>query len=407
MLNDIKNCWNDRLWRLSFLGIIILGFAVASIAPYRSIIGIERLGLSELEFALVSTLSAIFTVFASMAVGIYSDQTGRYRDVLLGSLFVGIIGNAVLFAFPTKWVFMLTLVLFFPIATTGFTQFFALAKLAANKNKTLNGDFSSSSIRAAFAGAYAVMPPIWAILVINGVDLLAIYGVSAVINFIMLIMVYLKWPKEHAAPKERGERVGFFIAMKELTNGPLTSRLILIAIVGSVTKLNNTVMGLIILNDLGGTEADVGWFAGAAALIEVPAMLFSVAALKYFTKSAFILIGVITYSLYLGAYAFLPSVDYLWWLALPAGIGGGIFIALVIGYVQDLLSDKPGTGGALISFTNIGGHIITSIIFGVCTTFTGYAETAMIGAGIAVLAGVILVVIDGGQIWQKTNQAKT
>lgn len=403
MLTDIKNCWNDRLWRLSFLGIVILGFAVASIAPYRSIIGIERLGLNELEFALVSTLSAIFTVIASMGVGIYSDQTGRYRDVLLGSLFIGIIGNAILFAFPTKWVFMITLVLFFPVATTGFTQFFALAKLAANKNKKLNVDFSSSSIRAAFAGAYAVTPPIWAILVINGVDLLAIYGVSAVINFIMLILVYLKWPKEHAARKEQQERVSFFAAMRELTNAPLASRLVLIAIVGSVTKLNNTVMGLIILNDLGGTEADVGWFAGGAALIEVPVMLFSVAALKYITKSAFILIGVITYSFYLSAYAFLPSVDYLWWLILPAGIGGGIFIALVIGYVQDLLSDKPGTGGALISFTNIGGHIVTSIVFGACTTFTGYAETAMIGASLAVIAGVILVMIDGGEIRQTTD----
>lgn len=398
MLLDIKNCWNDKLWRLSFLGIVILGFAVASIAPYRSIIGIERLGLSELEFALVTTLSAIFTVFASIWVGIYSDQTGRYRDVLLGSLFIGIIGNAILFAFPTKWVFMITLVLFFPIATTGFTQFFALAKLAANKNKTLNADFSSSSIRAAFAGAYAVTPPIWAILVISGVDLLAIYGVSAVINLIMLIIVYVKWPNEHAVRKEQQDHVGFFTAMKELTNGPLASRLILIAIIGSVTKLNTTVMGLIILKDLGGSESDVGWFAGAVALIEVPIMLLGVMALKYISKSAFILIGVIIYSLYLGAYAFLPSVDYLWWLILPAGIGGGIFIVLVIGYVQDLLTDRPGTGGALISFTNIGGHIITSIVFGVCTTFTGYAETAMIGAGFAVVAGVVLVVIDGGRI---------
>lgn len=74
MLDMFKASWNDRLWRLSFLGIIILGFAVASISPYRSIIGIERMGLSELEFAIVTTLSAIFTVMASIWVGIYSDQ---------------------------------------------------------------------------------------------------------------------------------------------------------------------------------------------------------------------------------------------------------------------------------------------------------------------------------------------
>ena len=61
MLNSARNCFSNGLWKLSFIGILMLGFAVASLAPYRSIIGIERLGLSEIEFALYTTISAIAT----------------------------------------------------------------------------------------------------------------------------------------------------------------------------------------------------------------------------------------------------------------------------------------------------------------------------------------------------------
>lgn len=45
----LKNNFEDGLWRLSFSGIIIVGFTVASIPPYRSIIGIEQLGLPKAD----------------------------------------------------------------------------------------------------------------------------------------------------------------------------------------------------------------------------------------------------------------------------------------------------------------------------------------------------------------------
>ena len=90
----------------------------------------------------------------------------------------------------------------------------------------------------------------------------------------------------------------------------------------------------------------------------------------------------------------MSSTQYLWWLIIPASVGGGIFIALVIGYVQDLVSDMPGIGGALISIANIGGHMFTALIFGVCASFATYSVTAMVGATCAVLASVLLVVLD-------------
>lgn len=397
MLSAARSCFADRLWGLSFSGIVLLGFAVASLAPYRSIIGIERLGLSEVTFAVLIAVSAICTVVVSMWIGIFTDQTGRYKDVLLGSLFIGCIGNALLFLLPTKLMFAVVMIAFFPVAGTGISQFFALARLAVNRSGQLDGEFSAAAVRAAFAGAYAITPPIWAVLILQGIDLLTIFGITAIINLLVMVVIQLMWPPQDARPPTKRSDVGFAIALKDLADAGLAVRLVLIMIIGSLTNLNSTMVGLIILTELGGNEADVGWFAGSVALLEIPIMLASASALRLVTKPVLIMIGVVVFGLYLGTFQFLSSTTYLWLLVFPASLGGGIFIALIIGYIQDLVSDQPGTGGALISISNIGGHVFTAIIFGICTTFVDYAATALIGALCAVLASFTLVILDRRQ----------
>lgn len=394
MLVTAHKCFSNQLWRLSFVGIGLLGFAVASVAPYRSIIGIERLGLSEFEFAFYITISAIGTIFASMAIGVFTDQTHRYKDVLMGSLLIGCVGNAMLFVWQTKIVFIVALVIFFPIAATGISQLFALAKLAVNRSQNMDGDFSAAAIRAAFAGAYAVTPPIWAILILQGTDLLTIYGATAVVNLLMLVLVYLKFPQQDEKPPKTDPKIGFCSALSELANMSLAIRLVLISIIGSLTSLNSTLVGLIILNDIDGTEIDVGWIAGSIALCEIPIMVLSASLVKYTSKPVLIFIGVGMFAIYLGAFQFLSSTEYLWCLVIPASLGGGIFIPLVIGYVQELVIDKPGTGGALISITNIAGHIFTALIFGVCSVFFSYSITAFIGATCAIAASLSLILVD-------------
>lgn len=405
MLNSARNCFSNGLWKLSFIGILMLGFAVASLAPYRSIIGIERLGLSEIEFALYTTISAIATIFVSIAIGIFTDQTGRYKDVLIASLLIGSIGNSMLFVWQTKPVFIITFIVFFPIAATAISQLFTLAKLAVNSSDGIDGDFSAAVIRAAFAGSYAITPPIWAILILQGVDLFTIFGATAVVNLIMIVIIYLKWPQQNDEIDQPKVRAEFGQAIAELSSARLFIRLTLISIIGSLTSLNSTLVGLIILNDLGGTEIDVGWFAGFVALCEIPIMILSTSALKFVTKPVLILIGVTLFGVYLGAFQFLSSTDYLWFLIIPASLGGGIFIPLVIGYIQELMDDKPGTGGALISITNIAGHIVTAIIFGVCTLLLSYSMTAFIGAMIAIFSGITLVIIDKGGVFNPMRGA--
>lgn len=374
-----------------------MGVAVSAIVPFQSVIGIEQLGFSRAVYALITTLGAGLSVLASVYVGILTDQTGRYRDVLAKCNAVGIVAGASVFFMPSQVTFVVAHVVLFPIASTTFTQYFAMASLAASTNKKLDKDVSLSFVRAAFAGAFGLTPPVIAIAVAGGMALTSVYGIAAVINVLVLMLVLRNWPTEQTDLAQQSG-IGFLESLKELSERAVLLRLLLIAVIIGVNALYNVVLGLLILNNLGGSEADVGWFAGGVALMEVPVMLGAAAMLRYVSRSGLILIGALIYCGFLGSFGMLPDMASAWVMIVPAGIGAGILLSVTVGYVQDLVASRPGAGSSLVSVSHFGGTMFASAVFAGAAGFTDYLGTAWIGCAFAGFAALILFWMDGGKL---------
>lgn len=403
MLKAIADSWNDRLLRLAFLCITLMGVAVAAITPFQSVIGIEQLGFSRGAYALITTIGALFSVAASVVVGIYTDQTGRYRDVLARCNVVGVLAGACVFFLPSQATFIIAHVILFPIGATTFTQYFAMASLAASNDAELDKDMSLSFVRAAFAGAFGLTPPLLAIAVAGGMELTSVYGFAAAMNVIVLLLVLNTWPTDQTSLNQQSG-IGFFASLKELSSSGVLIRLILIAIITGVNALYNILLGLLILNNLGGAEADVGWFAGGVALVEAPIMLLVAVALRHVTRSGMILAGCLIYCGFLAGFAALPNMGSAWLMIIPGGIGAGILLSVTVGYVQDLVASRPGAGSSLVSVSHFGGTMFASAIFAGAALFTDYQGTAWLGSAIGVCAGIALFAIDGGMFRKTTTR---
>lgn len=397
MLTAITDAWNDRLLRLAFLCITLMGIAVAAIHPFQSVIGIEMLGFSPRAYALITTVGALFSVSTSVIVGIYTDQTGRYRGMLIGCNVIGIVAAASVFVLPSQATFILAHMVLFPIGATTFTQYFAMASLAASNNTKLDKDVSLSFVRAAFAGAFGLTPPLLAVAVAGGMDLLTVYGCAAAANTVVFLLILRMWPTEQTALSEKSG-ISFFASLKELSHGGVLIRLTLIAVIVGVNALYNILLGLLILNNLGGSKADVGWFAGGVALVEVPVMLLVAAMLKFITRSGMIFAGCLIYAGFLAGFAALPGMGAAWWMIVPGGIGAGILLSVTVGYIQDLVASRPGAGSSLVSVSHFGGAIFASVVLAAAAGFTDYQGTAWLGSAIGLLAGFALFVIDGGTL---------
>lgn len=394
MFQSIASSWNDRLLRLAFLCIMLMGVAVAAIIPYQSIIGIKELGFSPAAYALITTAGSALSVAASVAVGIYSDQTGRYKDMLTRCVMVGVLAGASMVVLPSPFIFILVHVVLFPIAATTFTQYFAMASLAARNNAALDKDMSLSLVRASFAAAFGLTPPLVGVAVANGLELTSIYGVSAVLSAAVLVLVLTSWPGEQTALNEQSG-IGFVDSLKELSSVGVLIRVFLVAMMLSTNALYNILLGLLILTDLGGSEGDVGWFAGGVALVEAPVMLMIALALKRFTASGVLLTGCVIYGGFMAALSVLPSMNQAWVMILPAGIGAGILLSVTVGYVQDLVATRPGAGSSLVSVSNFGGIMLGSGILAVASQVTDYAGTARIAAAVGITSALVLFLLDG------------
>lgn len=406
MFKTISICWNDKLWRLSFSCILFMGIIVASLMPYLSIIGIERLGFSNATYAVITTGGALISLIASVLVGIYTDQTGKYRQMLIISILLGFCGSIAMYLLPAKGTFILAHALMMPLASTAFTQYFALGQLAANRNPKINRDFSSAAIRAGFSLSFALTPPIWALFIAKGMDLFNIYAVMAALDLVVLALVFSSWPKNQSSNSDEKSGITFFQALRELTALPVVIRVFAIAAIVGAINLYNIVLGLIIINNLGGIEAQAGLFAGGVALIEAPVMLASAAILRYVSKSAFIGIGALIYVSFLIPFGTMESMSTAWWLMLPAGIGAGILLSVTIGYVQDMMTHRPGAGGALVSVTHFSATIFSSGVFAFGTSFTDYVGTSWIGAGCAIFAAILLMSFDKWRLRSKAYLLK-
>lgn len=396
----IRTTLNDRLLQVSLTGVILMAIGVATINPFQSIIGIERIGFSDAAFALIITSGAAISVAASVIIGIYTDQTGRFREAIIGSIVIGILGGALMFLVPSKLAFIIVHVVLFPAGSTAFTQYFAIASVAANENPDLDRASTTAFVRAGFSASYALTPIFWGFALAKGADVLNAYAVVAAVNVFAVLIIAQLWRKDMPLKMTAKSGKGFVASLSELADKGLLVRLALICVISAINGLYNILLGLLILNNLGGAEADVAIFAGVVAFIEIPVMILIVRCLKYVSPSFLIMAGILIYGGFLGVLGFLPSMGFAWWLVVPAGIGAGIILSIPIGYLQNLLADRAGAGSALLSVSHFGGTIFASGVFAFGTTFAGYEKVAVLGAGLAVIASIILYVMDRQKIMQ-------
>ncbi|KIC48772.1 MFS transporter [Tateyamaria sp. ANG-S1] len=390
----IKTALTDRFLQIALIGLILMGVGAATVGPFQSIIGIEQIGFSDAAYALIVTGGAFFSVVASILVGIYTDQTGRFREALLAALTIGAIAGVLMFLVPSKVAFLLVHVVLFPVGATAFTQYFAIAVMAANENPRLDRPYTTTLARATFSGAFAVTPVVWGYVLVQGVDVLGAYVVVACANILALAAVVMLWRGDRTVSQTAKSGKGLLASLRELTEPGLVLRMVLICVISATNGLYNILLGLLILNNLGGADADVAVFAGLVAFVEIPIMMLTVRFLRVVSASFLILVGVVIYGGFLAALGLMPSIGFAWWLVLPAGIGAGIVLSIPIGYVQNLVADRAGAGSSLLSVNHFGGAIIASAIFAAGSSVTDYQGVATMGAAIAIAASAVLFVLD-------------
>ncbi|MEO5805131.1 MFS transporter [Devosia sp.] len=372
------------------VSIFISGVTFATTIPYGAIVGIELLHMSPPHYAAVLSVGSIVSAIVSVLQGYISDRLNDRRWLVLSASVMGSIGYGLLYVWRTPLMFTALLVVFVPLAVSIFSQSFAYLRAYADDRFPRRSQFLLSLNRTIFSMSWVVVPPVaGAIAAIYSVFDVYLATSIAYATCGVIFAVMMLSPATRVAPmpiikKEKGAvrgplPVGILTGIAGVFLAKLAMRLVGIAI------------PLSIISSMGGTLADVGLYAGIAALLEIPFMLGWGYLAGKVSREAIIIFNAILLGVYIFLVARATSVTEVFWLQGLNGIASSALLSITISYVQDAIKGRLGLSTSLMDVIGIASTLVGAAIFGAFAVANNYTPVLLIAAGTAVAGGLVML----------------
>ncbi len=371
--------------------LFLTGLAAAAITPYRAIVGVETLGLSTSQFALIIGFGGIGTAIASLILGSISDRAADRRRLVLLCAFVGCLGYSMVWLLPTALSFALAFGIVIPFGSAITSQNFSFARSYYNTVDPDRAAFMMSVLRSLFSLAWVIVPPLagWVAMRGSPIDTFLI-AVLALSGFILLFSTLYLLAGTGIAPVRSAGKQRLWIAPERRWG------LAGVTLIRCAIFLHMNTLPLTIRADFGGSLADVGLNAGVAAALEVPLMVMWGYAARRWSNETLISLNGAIFALYLGAIPFAGSVQGVLLLQGLNALATAALLSLTIAYMQDVIAGRVGTSTALLDTVTVIATLTTSAIFALLATKDSYLAIFPVAAAMSLLGA--------GLIWAKGRQ---
>lgn len=393
-MNTLLLIWNRPVFRTVLLGQMLIGALNASVYPYQSLIGIEKIGLSEPEFSLVLLVASIILVSTSVLIGILTDQYGHRRRAALISALAGALGLALMLIHPSPFSFLLAHGLMIPIYASLFGQFFALARLASH-DLGREADAVLITLRAGHSLVFVTMMIFWSIVFSLGAGVMSVYITAALASAALVALIWRNWPRHGTTDwPDLPSGINLIAAFTEIAKPRIRWRLLCLGAIGAGPTLYMVLVSLVFDAAPMRSTSDVALYVGMIAGFEVPFMLLVPLIARFFTRTTLIAGGACIYLLHLALMPMLAGSGLVWLLPVLAGMGGAAILTLPIAYFQDLVNGRPGTGTALLALQKVTSDALAALAFAVGTALAGFQTVALIGTALMLGGALALWLLD-------------
>jgi MFS transporter, SET family, sugar efflux transporter len=378
--------------KLAALAMVLLGALNASIAPYVSLVAIHQIGLSEQAFSVVLFLTAGVAVSTAVLAGVVGDQRGNRRKIALFCAASGAVGLGMMMIAPNPLTFVVCHALLLPISSTIYGQIFALARLAAPKDRQ---DAILGVVRSGMSISFLAMLIFWTIAFSKGVDVMHIYIPATFCSVILLALFLAIWPAPGKTTwEDRPSGLNLRAALAELARPHVALRLGLLGMISASFMIYFVLISLIFEASSLRSSADVALYVGLVAGWEVPCLLLVPRLVGRFTRTGLITLSAGFYTLHIILMPIWVDTAFLWLGTFIAGVGGTAAISLPISYFQDLLRDRPGAASAMLALQRLVADVLGASIFAIGTWIGGYQTVAIAAAALTIIGAGLLYIAD-------------
>lgn len=399
---------------------LMLGIALSFTMPYLSLFGVEQASMSPWQLGVFMTVISASGVFASSAVGRWSDRSGRPRALLIASLVVAVLGYGSLgFVRGYAELLLVGIVLLGP-GGASLSQIFAFGRVALPIDDAAQAEFASATLRTLLSAAWVFGPAVGALILAQS-GFKGLFGFAAATFAVSAVIASLiaetkragsDWISEeasHALPRGRVDASSTSAASGEQNAPVATARegasttaaqtrargtiprvLLALTLIGLAANATMILLPLYLVHALHGTRLNVSAALGIGALLEIPMMLWLGAKSSRLRKQHWLAASAAVHAVYFVALATIGEPSAVVPLqVLPAAVVA-ITSCLGMTYVQDLMPGETGAATALFFNAWRVGAIVSGVLSGMVVGAFGYRVAFLLCAALAACAFALL-----------------
>ncbi len=367
---------------------LVLGLAYSFVVPFYSMWGTKEVHLSNWGFGVFMTITSVSGIVISTALARWSDTHISRRAILLLGCAAGLLGY-VGYAYVRNviWLTVIGSVLI-GISSITFAQLFAYAREAIGRHGIPQAEapLYMNIFRLLFSLAWTIGPAISAWVMIH-TSYRGIFLVCAAFFALLLVIVWFCIPARPPPDATHATRTPLWQVLRRPDLLRYFAAMALVFLCITMGMMN---LPLMILDELGGTQQQVGYAYSIAPVFELPFMFYFGVLASRGHPGRLIRIGVILAVAY---YASLSMVRAPWHIY-PAQILSAAMIAVVSGiaitFFQSYIPDQPGTATNLYTTASRLGSTAGYLIFGTLSEALGYRSVFLVCTALCAAAFLLL-----------------
>jgi MFS transporter, SET family, sugar efflux transporter len=391
---------------------LMLGVAMSFTAPYLSLFGVERAGMTPFRLGLFMTLIAASGVLASTMAGRWSDASGRHRPLLLASLTAATLGYLCLCVVRDYRLLLVVGVVFIGAGSSAISLVFSFSRAALPVKDEAERAFASASLRTILSAAWVFGPAVGAIVLaatgFYGLFLFAAASFAACGTIVGRMREPQGHLGDHTVEDTTAEPASSITTppLKTLPEGghgesgvtassnDIMRAVVALTLIGLAANATMIVLPLYIVHALNGSRLDVSIMLGLGALMEIPMMLALGAKSSSLHKPNWLAACAAVHAVYFVGMAVAGHVNVLIPMQMLNAFVVAVTSCLGMTYVQDLMPSSPGRATALFFNAARIGSILSGVLSGLLVQAFSYRGT-FVFCGLLALSALVLFAVPG------------
>jgi MFS transporter, SET family, sugar efflux transporter len=368
---------------------LLLGLAYSFVVPFLSLFGTREVGMSPLGFGVFMTASSISGIVVSTWLSRWSDTVLSRRSVLLLGGLCGAVGYLGYAFTRNVWVLSIFSLVFLAISSVTFAQLFALARdtLEHGGIEARQIPLYMNIIRLFFALAWTIGPALGAWAVAHSFTLSFVLAAGILALFSLLVAAFVP----NTPPSERTRLAAGALPLRLAFKNPaLIAHFLAFALYFACSTMGMMNLPLLLLQDLRGSERDIGLAYAIAPIFELPFMVYVGVLATRVRHERLVAASMLLASAYYAALSLSGAAEHVYVLQIASAAIVSVMSGVAISFFQAFLPNQPGSATNLYSTASRLGAMAGYLSFGAVASSFGHRAVFAVSA-VATLGASVIV----------------